>query len=489
MSRLRANATEAIRQAMSQSLPDDPVQKTFIDPRFLYVPRSHLRALSPSAPLVLGMRGAGKSFWWHALQDDDARHLVLAEGTNALARTRQALQQEVKAGFGENTSRDYPDKDELALLEKKHDPRDIWRSVVVRHVAPSDTGLPGDWDELVPWIKGNPSRVKKIILDADDAQIASNSELLIVFDALDRAADNWDRLRRILRGLLQVLLDFQSLRTIRLKAFLRHDMVQDPQVYNFPDGSKLINGAVLLDWPRNELFALLWQYLGNASVGAKEFRDLATQITRQDWTRRKGIGTVYDVPSILRMDEEMQRALFHELTGPFMGTDHRRGNPYAWLPNHLGDAHRKASPRAFLRALWVAADNTSDGQRTAVTYQAINQGVLQASEGRVAELAEEYPWIRDVTPPLEGLIVPCDFSEIEERWESAKVAGKLQRNSKNTAARLPPQRFLRDGYSGLRLDLEEMGIFDKTRDGRVNLPDVYRLGFKARRRGGIRPLK
>jgi hypothetical protein len=481
--------TAAIRQAMRSALPDDPVQKTPIEPRFLYVPRSHLRALSPGAPLVLGMRGAGKSLWWHALQDDALQPLIPAEGTGGGIRRRSGVQRSVKAGFGENQSRDYPDKDELRQLMATHDPRDIWRSVVLRHAVPAEAGLPKDWDSLIVWIRENPSPVKAMILDADDRLVANRGELLIVFDALDRAADNWDSLWRLLRGLLQSLLEFQSLRAIRVKAFLRSDMVQDPQVYNFPDGSKLTNGAVHLDWPRQELYALLWQYLGNANPGGEDFRALTTTITGQDWPRRKGPGGIYDVPGVLRNDEDTQRTLFHRLTGPFMGTHQTRGTPYAWLPNHLGDTHQKASPRTFLRALRVAADSAGDGQTTAINYHGINQGVLQASEGRVAELAEDYPWIRDVTLPLRGIIVPCDFTEIEARWDSAGVAVRLQDTSQNAAVRLPPQSFQRDGYSGLRRDLEEMGIFDRSRDGRVNLPDVYRLGFKAGRRGGIKPLK
>ncbi len=480
------DAAGTIRQAMRSALPDDPVQKTLIEERFLYVPRSHLRALSTSAPLVLGMRGAGKSLWWNALQNETIRRLIPVDGAS---RSRTRALQDVKAGFGERQSRDYPDKDELRQLVEAHDPRDIWRSVVLRHAAPVEAGLPQDWNRLIAWIKSNPSQVKTIILDADDGLLARKSELLIVFDALDRASDDWDRLRRLLRGLLQSLLEFQSLRAIGVKAFLRSDMVEDPQVYNFPDGSKLVKGAVDLDWPRRELYALLWQYLGNANDGGQDFRVFATKITKQEWQRRGGTRGIYDVPDVLRSDEEMQRTLFHELTGPYMGTDLRRGNPYAWLPNHLGDAHQKASPRAFLRALRVAADSANDGQRTAVTYQDISHGVRQASEGRVAELAEDNPWIRVVTSPLEGIIVPCDFSEIEERWDRARVATELQNISEDGATRLPPQRFQRDGYSGLRLDLEDMGIFARTRDGRMNLPDVYRLGFKARRRGGIRPLK
>jgi len=33
------------------------------DPRFVYLPPAHVKALRPDAMVVVGMRGAGKSFW------------------------------------------------------------------------------------------------------------------------------------------------------------------------------------------------------------------------------------------------------------------------------------------------------------------------------------------------------------------------------------------------------------------------------------------
>ena len=35
----------------------------------VYFPQSHLKALHPDMPVVTGMRGAGKTFWWSALQN------------------------------------------------------------------------------------------------------------------------------------------------------------------------------------------------------------------------------------------------------------------------------------------------------------------------------------------------------------------------------------------------------------------------------------
>ena len=38
-------------------------------PKHIYLPPSHLKAMDPDNILVTGMRGAGKTFWWSALQN------------------------------------------------------------------------------------------------------------------------------------------------------------------------------------------------------------------------------------------------------------------------------------------------------------------------------------------------------------------------------------------------------------------------------------
>lgn len=37
--------------------------------------------------------------------------------------------------------------------------------------------------------------------------------------------------------------------------------------------------------------------------------------------------------------------------------------------------------------------------------------------------------------------------------------------------------------------LSELAFFETMKDGRVNLPDLYRVGFGLGRRGGVRPVK
>ena len=41
---------------------------------------------------------------------------------------------------------------------------------------------------------------------------------------------------------------------------------------------------------------------------------------------------------------------------------------------------------------------------------------------------------------------------------------------------------------GVRHDLEDLGIFLSMEDGRINVPDVFRVGYGLGRRGGVKPV-
>lgn len=54
--------------------------------------------------------------------------------------------------------------------------------------------------------------------------------------------------------------------------------------------------------------------------------------------------------------------------------------------------------------------------------------------------------------------------------------------------KLPP-RHVEQGPDGVRTDLESLGVFMRLHDGRVNIPDVFRVGYGLGRRGGVRPIR
>lgn len=474
-----------------EALPDDMSSHgSAPDPRFVYLPPAHVKALRPDAMVVVGMRGAGKSFWWSALQDSSIRALV-----SQLGRTEIGEQTEVRVGFGERPEIElYPDRDTLAkLLRNGAEPRLIWRTVVVRSLAPEEHPIRsvGNWSERVAWVEGNPESVADLLAARDLELDQQGTWFLVLFDALDRSAGDWRDMHRLIRGLLETALDFRPYRRLRVKCFLRTDQLDESRVADFPDASKVLSAKVELSWPRPELYGLLWQYLANASSPeAGHFRENAQSKFGVQWASARLENRDVWRMSPAQDSEELQRHLFHALAGEVMGNDRRRGFPYTWIPGHLADATGRTSPRSFLAALRAAAEDTQQrypSHDTALHYESIKRGVQKASQIRVSELKEDYPWVDVLMEPLKGLVVPCHFGEVDERWQREDALAIIGRRVQAEEERLPPAH-LAAGPDGVRQDLEDLGIFVRMSDGRVNIPDVFRVGYGLGRRGGVKPL-
>ena len=454
----------------------------------VYLPRSHLKAMDPDASVVVGMRGAGKTFWWQALQNSDVRLLV---GKSELSRLTDAT--EVKVGFGVSAKpEDYPSKDVLAnLLTDNVDPRLVWRTVLARHLSPEAGPLRqlASWQERCEHARSQPEEIDILLRKRDVELDGHGTYLLILFDALDRCADGWRDMYRLIRGLIQVASDMRSYRRIRVKAFLRTDQVAEPSIRDFPDASKILSSRAELNWPPNELYGLLWHLLANGPAGT-EMRSL---LTKENWEPLELQGqTVFAVPRQLVFAEQTQRDMFHDIAGPWMGRDPRRGFPYTWIPNHLADTEGKVSPRSFLAALRTAASDTHERHpehEYALHFDSIKLGVQEASKIRVEEFREDYPWVHRVLTALEGMVVPCSFEEIEQRWQERDVLPQLVGgDTAQDAVKLTPRQIDR-GAQGVRDDLEALSIFRRLLDGRVNIPDVFRVGYGLGRRGGVKPVR
>lgn len=470
-----------IRQALVEALPmatsnygETPY------PGHMYVPLAHVRALRLECNLVIGTRGVGKSFWTAALRDQTLRAL-LGQSVPELERA------DVCVGFSATPLIvAYPDGDVFGLLIGQFDPYDIWRAVIARWLAQiTTTDLPCDtWEATVRWVSAQPEAMAKMAQDANKRLEAGQRYGLIVFDALDRTSNNWRTMDDIVRALLRVVLWLKSYAHLHAKVFLREDQF-DRTVTNFTDASKLRATMSELTWAPHDLHGLLWQVLCNAS---EEYGETLREVYRH---------VVGDLPlqrdDVWRLDEkvkregETQRLLFERLAGKWMGSDHRRGVPYVWSVSHLADGRRRTSPRSFLAAIRAAAEDSRErypDYTYALHYESIKRGVQRASRIRVDELTEDYPWVTKLMEPLRGLTVPCRFSAIEERWHEHFPQGP----DGIASTRLPPQH-VEQGWKGVCSDLERLGIFERMHDMRINMPDLYRVGFGLGRRGGVKPIR
>ena len=203
----------------------------------------------------------------------------------------------------------------------------------------------------------------------------------------------------------------------------------------------------------------------------------------------KQIENVWDLHDDIKRNDAMLKALFEQLAGAWMGRDRRRGVPYIWTIGHLADVKRKTSPRSFLAAIRTAAQKTADDHpehNLPLHYDAIKKGVQTASGIRVKEMTEDYPWVDKLMQPLSGLNVPNDMQAFFGRWQDA--FGEKVNNLDIFGNKLPPPH-KSEGWLGILDDLETLGIIDVTKDDRINLPDLYRVGYRLGRRGGVKPVK
>lgn len=483
------------RQAIAEALPE--IDQVAISPSsnvaYTYVPPSHARALDPENTLVEGIRGAGKSFWWATLASEPHREYIAAVFPEARIGNNVETSQGFGTGPGLSPGK-VPKPDTLAQLAETFPPRQIWRAVVAVHL---DFSLPfpsGRWKEKVQWVKDNPEEYDGLLYQTDDALVQAGKVRLLLFDALDRLDEDWPGIRPLAKALLQVALDLRSCRNIRAKLFVRPDMLEDREIITFPDSSKLLARKVSLSWRRVDLYALLFQCLGNASSSGNDFRQHCTKEFQLAWEQDQ-TSKAWVVPQPLRSNEEIQKKVFHAITGPAMASGpsgHKRGFPYTWLVNHLLDGREQVSPRSFCAALRHAATHDNpDEWPYPIHYRAIQSGVQEASRIRVNEITgEDYPWVELLMKPLSGKItVPCAAEEILALWHREKVIDNLRNlTGKGGKVKLPPQH-LEEGPEGVLQDIAGLGLIQLLQDGRIQMPDVYRIAFGLGRKGGVKPLK
>lgn len=454
----------------------------------IYAPPSHEAALDPDRTLVVGGRGVGKSFWAGALLNEQTRGVI------ASRYPKLGLNQcRVSLGFAEGDSIENgpPSIDVInELLNKdKFKPETIWRAVILHSLRECiHLKLPTAWrgkKGLVAWVDEDAERLQYTMRSADEYLLKNKLQQIVVFDALDRLGENWTQIRERSKALMKVALAFRSYRAIKLKIFMRLDQAEDHAIQDFPDASKIMGTKVNLVWERRDLYGLLYTLLANHEPANKPFAKIVKELfdLALNKTQQRGL-----LPALMA-DEGKQEQLFTVLAGPYMGSDRRRGKTYSWMHNHLSDAFGQVSPRTFLVALRTAAENGNDLVKKVIDPKGIQIGLQVASEGRVAQLQEDFFWIRDALEPLADLQVPCDDKALFGRWRVAGTIASIEEESKKGTSLAPLEFESAGGVSAKSLldAMRRLGVAEKRPDGRINVPDIYRVAAKLLRKGGVRP--
>lgn len=463
-----------LRQSLANLSPAPRVEpNATIEVNQVFTPDSHRAVLDLSRQLVVGNRGMGKSLWTHALSEKKVRdHAARIYSQPLLLNT------DVIIGFnGSSKPLDVAPTISVisSLLAQRYTEDDIWRAVIFR-AAKKAVGQPEsrDFTETLMKMASDPTRYDVVLAEVDDILAEKNKIVLILFDALDLLSEDWRILRRLVSSLLKRALGLKSFKSFRAKIFIRPDQYDDGEIFRFSDASKLKNDHVDLTWQSHELFGLLFFEMLRSKEGGA--------LTKLAEKLNAGAALRLNQRGYAAIDEQI--TLVNALAGRFMGSDARRGRVYTWVPLHLSDARSACSPRTFLTAWQRAADHAPSPTGRAVDHLGLIEGVRTASTARLEELREDYRWIDIALKALSGQFVPMERKELFNYWKKARVIGEILQG-----AWLMPIGLEEDGgdasLNALLQSMISISIMEERANGRINVPDIFRVDAGIKRKGGV----
>jgi hypothetical protein len=312
--------------------------------------------------------------------------------------------------------------------------------------------------------------------------------LLVVYDALDMVATTWPRRRLLTEALLEVVWSMRAYRAIKLKLFLRPDQIDDDAL-RFVELPKLRTGAVRLEWSGTDLYGLLYARLA-LSPDAK-VRGAFTNLLKLQEIAEPTQVAILARRWPLAHDRKDQTRVMEAMAGPYMSAGphgYKKGRTYDWPITHVADAFHEVTPRSFLGLMIGAATYGATPADKAITPDGIRHGLREASKTRVDQLHLEFPWIKGVLAPLDGLLLPQNETQVFRVWQRAKTINSLLADAK-TNNYLPP--FPIEGKQReqkLFEALARIGVMFRRKDGRVDMPDLFRVAAKLLKKGGTAPL-
>ncbi|MBT9556227.1 MAG: hypothetical protein IV100_09370 [Myxococcales bacterium] len=449
-------------------------------PEEMYTPEVHASALAVETAIVAGGRGTGKSFWSGVLLDESCRRVAaVAYPQLRLDRIR------ARAAFTGLKGQLGVDRDKLdaavpqdASLDQA---RAFWWATVLRALA-GDRGEP----ERAPaaFIGAvSPEAIDAALDEADARHAAAGTRLVIVFDAVDTVASTWPRRRLLTQALLEVIWAFRTWRHVRPKLFIRRDQLDDDAI-RYVELPKLRAGAVDLKWRGVDLYGMLFTRLYASPV--------AEQVHRQ-------LGDSTPLPTVvsalrssqwpLRRSEAVQRSAMSRLAGDFMADGphgRKKGTTWDWPLRHLSDARDEITPRAFLTLVIAAARSEGRPDLVLPPRGMRLDGMRAASRERVNQLYEEIPWIKTALAPLSGLELPVDAELVYWCWKASTTIGVIENDAKARGFLAPWSDV--PSEAALTEALIQLGVMMRRSDGRLDMPDLFRVASRLLKKGATAPV-
>lgn len=478
----------AIRNALT-TLPSDHDASGEYKPTVdeIFTPNQHAAALDPNTPIVVGARGAGKSFWAGVLDQDETR------ATTALAYPNLGLDRLVVrsgySGFAGDTDVSSQIIDgRIPLGQEMSLGYSFWQAVVIR-AAMMALGKEPETPTIREIIDkfSDPEDADRKLRSLDAEFEKSGKTFLITFDALDTLSRDWTRSRLLLDKLFEVIWTLRVRRALRAKVFIRPEQLNDESL-RFIELPKLRSGRVELEWRQLDLYGLLYWRLSFAKLPENASDSFLALV------EETGIVAPSDVQQrrrrwALLSDMAAQKSVMEKIAGPYMGKSHKKGGTYDWPYNHLGDAAGRVTPRSFIKLFVEAARYAQGSLQQIITPEAIRHGLREASKVRVDQLGVEYGWIKRALAPLAGVTVPCEEEAIFDRWISSNTIRMILEASTGEHGFLPPFPLPSKGndLELLSQAMQRIGLFSVREDGRIDIPDLFRVAALMLKKGGTPP--
>lgn len=461
-----------------------------------FLPLESYRLLGdPNRFLILGGRGTGKTRVFHTLLEEDGFRQVIGSQKNLFKPN--ASNSIFIAGYNQEDNF-YPGKYSMDKYTDDRQAAAFWAGSVVilllRYFQNNDEVLElfrrylgeeyhllhkqNALKEHADWIKymeDNPEIWDNLLDDVNDYLVSKDLWIFFAYDSLDCICTRYVDLFPYIRTLLSFW--YSHLRRwsrIKCRIFLRNDLYNS-EILNFPDASKLGGNCMKLEWNTVSLYRLFIKRLANA--GDKDTL-LYLNLT-EGLVSREPEGNLGYIPT---GNEEIIRKFIYGMIGKYMGNNAKKGDSYAWAPNHLQDTHGVLSPRSFLKCFSAAARQMTEREGEVCRLSEMRllsppmlQGAVQeVSADRVAELRDEYAWLEQLQRAFAGVTLLADKKEFIQRISMDLWSDRQQKGLPATT----PQ--------GIFDMLQKLGIVFVARDGRVNVPEIYLHGFGMKRKGGIR---
>lgn len=451
----------------------------------IFAPETHAAALDPRTPIVLGSRGAGKSFWSGVLGKHDTRSAA-AEAYPRLGLSKVDVQFGYTGIGGPNgISADTIDA-ELSDSCTIDDAKTFWWATILSAAARSHDEPKSKPVDVISTARN--LREREYILFEHEQRLGSSGKtLLVVYDALDTVARSWPRRRLLTAALLEVVWALRAYSFIRPKLFLRPDQIEDDAL-RFVELPKLRTGAVQLRWTKTDLYGLLFSRL--ALTPDVEAKEAFVRLLQEVGLKSEGRSAILSRRWSLVSTETDQKRMMAALAGDYMGkgrSAYKKGNTYDWPVTHLADSFAEVTPRSFLGMMIAAAKHNPPPEMQTLTAEGIRHGLREASKTRVDQLHQEFPWIKGVLAPLAGILLPQDELEIFKVWKQTNTLERLLEDARKHGYLPPFPCDEKNEEQELFLALERIGVMFRRKDGRLDMPDLFRVAARLLKKGALAP--